>query len=292
MTSTLDTYVQLYLNERRDRAEITANTLRHHRIRLRSLTRSFGARPVTHLTEAAIGRWLFDIRRMKASSRRSYLSSVRLFCRWMVRRGHLTADPTADVARVKVPRSTPRAIPAAKVAALLRSRPDLRSQAIIWLMVGVGLRCCEVARLEVGDYDPVALTLFIVGKSSNERVVPVPLKLKHILNAYIDSTSWQTGPLIRSDRDPARGLTPARVSVIVGSWMVDCGVKQRRGDGISAHALRHTCASDVLDECGDLRVVQELLGHANLATSAIYLRRASQHRMREALEGRTYSEAA
>lgn len=59
---------------------------------------------------------------------------------------------------------------------------------------------------------------------------------------------------------------------------------------MSAHALRHTAASDVLDRSNDLRIVQEMLGHRNLATTSIYLRRASLTQMREAMEGRTYEE--
>ena len=74
--------------------------------------------------------------------------------------------------------------------------------------------------------------------------------------------------------------------------MSDAGIKHRRRDGVSAHALRHTAASDVLDECGDLRVVQAMIGHIHLATTAVYLRRADLAQMREAMAGRDYRPAA
>jgi site-specific recombinase XerD len=74
----------------------------------------------------------------------------------------------------------------------------------------------------------------------------------------------------------------------VQQWMVDAGLKRRPRDGVSAHSLRHTCASDVLDACHDLRVVQQMLGHQHLATTAIYLRRADLSQMRDAMAGRRY----
>ena len=66
------------------------------------------------------------------------------------------------------------------------------------------------------------------------------------------------------------------------------GVKRGNYDGVSGHALRHTAASDVLDRCGDLRQVQQMLGHSSLATTAIYLRRADAGQIRAAMEGRDY----
>lgn len=84
-------------------------------------------------------------------------------------------------------------------------------------------------------------------------------------------------------------LHPEHVGRVMTETMWRSGVKNARYDGRSGHALRHTAASDVLDRCGDLRVVQELLGHEDLSTTAIYLRRVSAERMREAVEGRSYT---
>ena len=74
--------------------------------------------------------------------------------------------------------------------------------------------------------------------------------------------------------------------------MSTAGIKRGAGDGVSAHALRHTAASDVLDRCHDVRTVQAMLGHVSIATTQIYLRRADLSRMREAMAGRDYRPAA
>lgn len=286
---TLSPYITKYLRERRDRGEITSKTAECLHERLDLLNQHFGARPLNKLSEIAIERWLGSTGECRASTRRAYLSTVRGFCRWMVRRGHLRTDPTAELSRIKEPRAVPRALSAEKVARLVASRPDLRSQLIIWLMVQLGLRCCEVAGLDVEDYDPVARTLFVRGKGSHERVLPVPAIVAGALGAYVDETGRRSGPLIRSETRPSHAILASTVSQLVSAWMWDAGIKVAAGDGIAAHALRHTAASDVLDKCNDLRVVQALLGHSNIATTSRYLRRAALDQIRAAMEGRTYA---
>lgn len=78
------------------------------------------------------------------------------------------------------------------------------------------------------------------------------------------------------------------LSALLTKLMVDAGIKGAGRDGISAHALRHTAASDALDRCHDVRTIQAMLGHSSLATTQIYLRRANLDQMREAMGGRYY----
>jgi integrase/recombinase XerC len=165
---------------------------------------------------------------------------------------------------------------------------DLRGRAIVELMVGMGLRCIEVATVQVGDYDPRRRTMRVVGKGGHRRVLPVPAGTARAVDAYLQSGGITYGPLIRSKNDPAAGITPLYLSTMVSRWMRAAGIKGARFDGVSAHALRHTCASDVLDRSGSLVVVQEMLGHADLNTTRIYLRGAGLDEMREAMEGRDY----
>lgn len=288
--ATLTVHADRYLAERRARGELCEVTVRNQRCHLRGLAESFGARPVDRLSRRSIQRWQETIGHLSPASRRQQLSSVRMFCRWLVERRLVNSDPTAGLPLVRQPRSVPRALSHRAVVALLEQAPDLRARAIIWLMLGCGLRCCEVARLEVADYDPAGPSLIVIGKGGHERFLPVePDEVRAVLDRYLLETGIVPGPLIRSHREPWRGLQPDSISRLVARWLTDAGVKVRRRDGVSAHALRHTAASDVLDACGDVRVVQELLGHAHLATSAVYLRRASIGKLRAAMAGRHYA---
>lgn len=115
----------------------------------------------------------------------------------------------------------------------------------------------------------------------------MPDEVAKALDEYLAEYPAQFGPLIRAYRTDTR-LMPDSISGMVSEWMRAAGVKRRSRDGRSAHSFRHTAASDVLDKCPDLRVVQQMLGHAHLTTTTIYLRRASMGQLREAMAGRRY----
>ena len=168
-------------------------------------------------------------------------------------------------------------------------KSHVRARAVVWLMVGCGCRCVEVARLRVEDYDPRGATVRLTGKGGHERVVPVPSDVAGALDAWLDERGRVAGPLIASRID-GHALAPHTLSAYVRRWMRAAGVKVSALDGRSAHGLRRTAASDVMDACGDITVVQEMLGHREVDTTARhYLRRVTVAHMREAMEGRTYS---
>ncbi|MDQ1426647.1 MAG: integrase/recombinase XerC [Acidimicrobiaceae bacterium] len=279
-----------YVQARSERGEISRRTRREIHSRLDSLGRSYGDRPIDELDARAIDRWQRSIGHHSPAARRAYLSTVKVFCRWLVAEQHLATDPTVGAARVREPRRVPRALSIRSVAAVLAAAADPRSQTIIWLMVGLGLRCCEVARLELGDWDREAATLHIRGKADNERLLPVPAAAGQAIAAYLDTVGWRAGPIVRGMRGQV--ITANALSVQVSKLMSAAGIKSRPRDGVSAHALRHTCASDVYENCRDLRTVQAMMGHASIATTEIYLRRADLAQMRTAMEGRTYGAAA
>lgn len=278
-----------YLAERIARGEIGARTAKGMRYSLRSFDRSFGARPLGQLKRRAVLRWLEQVGHLSPATRRNHLSAVRGFCRWLVNEGLIGEDPTAGIDRVRQPRSVPRALRHQDLARLFAALPDLRAQLIVTLMLEAGLRCVEVSRLDWEDWDPVAATITVRGKSGHERVLPVTTTLGRVLDAWSAEAGVVAGPMVRQARRRNQRLSAETVSTYVSRWMSLAGLKRGRWDGVSAHALRHTAASDVLDACQDLRVVQAMLGHQHLATTSIYLRRASLGQMREAMEGRTYA---
>jgi integrase/recombinase XerD len=133
-------------------------------------------------------------------------------------------------------------------------------------------------------------TLLVKGKGAHERVLPVPAPAAAAIGDYRDSVGWRAGPLVCDLHSGRRSISAPAVARIIGDLMRRTGVKVAAGDGVTAHALRHTAASDVLDRCGNVRTVQRMLGHASLATTQIYLRRASLGQLREAMDGRDYED--
>lgn len=280
--------VDLYIQGRRDRGEIAPVTADHFVTRLGSLVKSFGDRPLSELDRHAVEEWQARIGHLAVASRKSYLSTARTFTFWLTREGWLTVDPCEGLPKLREPRRVPRALSGSAVAELLKTIRTERDRAMILLMLQCGLRRGEVATLETADYDPLQRVLLVVGKSSNERMVPVTEEAALVLDTYLDRTGWQAGPMFRPQRHTRKNLSPRAITGIVSDRMRAAGLKLAPYDGKSSHALRHTAASDALEHSRDLRAVQQMLGHQSLHSTEIYLRRADLGRLRNAMEGRTY----
>jgi integrase/recombinase XerC len=291
LVGTLAPMVREYLRGRVARGEITRPTSVDLSYTLAGLVESFGRRPLSQLGPKAIDRWLESIGHHAPATRREYLSRVRGFCHWMVAQGHIVDNPTDHVPTIRQPRQVPRTLTTNEVAMLLHACPDARARAVVWLMVGCGLRCVEVSRLDVQDYDADGRTISVTGKAGHERRLPVPCEVAAAVDAYLDEAGRPAGALIRA-RGTADRLSPRTLSGYVRGWMVAAGVKTSPLDGRSAHALRRTAGSDVMDACGDIRVVQEMLGHVRIETTAMsYLRPVAMGKLRVAMEGRGYGAA-
>ena len=218
-----------------------------------------------------------------ASTRRQRFSTIRGFCQWLVRNGHLEADPTADLKAPRQPRPVPRAYPSELVAHLLEVVPDRRARLVVLLEVQEGLRACEVARLEVGDIDFHDREVRVNGKGQRERILPVSDETWEALEAYLRQFPAKAGPLIRSYNDPKAGLCAAYVVHMMGRWLRAAGVKEGGG-----HGLRHTMATQLLRGGADVRDVQNALGHASLSSTSVYLPFSDAKRLRGVMGGRRY----
>jgi integrase/recombinase XerC len=271
----LDDAISAYVTDRAARGEITDLTAGQLRWRLGLLARCHPGLEVADLDRDRVAEWQRAVGGRRPSSRRAYLSTVRGFCAWAAGEGLLEADPTARAGRVAEPHPQPRALSAGRYARLVMVLPDDRARLIVGLMRNSGLRCAEVAALRPGDYDPAAAELRVTGKGGRRRDVDVCDDEADLLAA-------------RLDRDPVIGITAGRISKLVSAWMAEAGLKTGRYDGVSAHALRHTAATELLEACGNVRLVQDFLGHANLATTDRYLARTSKAERRAATRKAAY----
>ena len=235
-------------------------------------------------------RWMDTTRRLAPNTRRSYLSQVRQFCRWMQRRGMLDRDPCADVPMPKETRPVHRALEHDQVARLLAVCVDRRERVIVLLGVQAGLRRAELAGLDVADVALAARTVTVRrGKGGHSRVVPLAEEAAREVAAYLSSEGITHGPLLRSKRASWQGVEPQTVGLVFRRVAERAGVKVRAGDGVGVHSLRHTCASDVYVNCRDVMAVSDVLGHSSLNTTRRYVRGLDVERLRGAVEGRTYA---
>jgi site-specific recombinase XerC len=283
----------MYVTERRNRGEFTRDTAKQVTSVLLSFCRACGDPPAVELTYTHVSTWVESVGGTLArSTLRNRVSIVRKFCSWLILHSVIPSNPCDGLERIRQPRSVPRALPAPAVGDLLASLPDVRAELIVSLMVQEGLRCKEVAGLQVGDLDTQEGTLIVVGKGGHQRMLPISEETTKAMRRYLMEHPSHAGPLIRRYDQPARGLSAHYVSDLVRRWEAESGVKHRSHDGVGAHSLRHTAATDVLRKSGgNVVLVQQMLGHASLQTTQVYLRTYPED-LRKAMEGRNYKRKA
>ena len=200
-----------------------------------------------------------DERDVSPSTSRDIVSNLHAFYRWAGREGHCASDPTALVDKPKVPRRLPRPARADDIAqALAIATP--RVAAMVALMAGCGLRCCEVAGLTWDDVDLVRGQARVIGKGDRERTVWLSPAVAARL-AALDTTS---GPVFLNGH--GRPASRSAVSQTVNGLFAEAGLSAR------AHRLRHWHATQALADCHRLEVVRDMLGHATTATTEGYAR--------------------
>lgn len=218
-------------------------------------------------------------KRYSSSSVARMLVSVRALHRFLVREGYIESDPTARVGSPKRTRSLPKAIPVEEIEALLETPGDhllgRRDRAILETLYGCGLRISELVALDVDDVDLEAKTLLVrAGKGSKARRIPLGRALQRAVGEYANQSRPELSK--RSASATSRGslFLNARGGRLSrqGCWKILKAHARAAGlaERVSPHTLRHSFATHMLDGGADIRVVQELLGHASLATTQVY----------------------
>jgi len=210
------------------------------------------------------------------------LSTVRTFHRFAVREGIAEDDPTAGVVRPRLPRSLPHPLTVEEVAAILEAPrpeepPGLRDRAILELLYGAGLRVSELTGLDVDDLDVEEAAVRVLGKGAKEREVPIGRMARDAIDAYLT----RGRPALAGPRSRAalflntRGgrLTRQSCARLLETYAHAAGIRRR----VTPHDLRHSFATHLLEGGADVRVVQELLGHASVATTQIYTLVTAEH---------------
>ncbi len=224
-----------YVRGRLHRGEITEGTARNVICALENFVAVIGPELAAQdLEQEHVEEWLATRSHLAPATRRKQLSDVKGFCGWLARRRYVAVDPSAEIARVRIPRYIPRALASPSVRDLLQAAPDARGRLIVMFMVEEGLRCAEVAGIELHDINFHDRSLRVTGKGGHERILPITDDTWTALHAYLADRPATSGPLIRSHRQAWSGLRPDSVSRLVADWMSEARVKRRPRDGVSA----------------------------------------------------------
>jgi len=275
-----------FLDYLRDVRRLSPHTVSNYRRDLASLQRYAGERGIDgpdNLTEADIRQWvsLMHRRGLSGSSIQRSLSAARSFFNYLSREQGRQRNPAASVQAPRKPRRLPRTLDTDQVDKYLRFAEDSpiarRDRAIAELFYSSGLRLAELVSVNIGDIDTHSRLLTVTGKGNRGRTVPVG----SVALAAIDR--WlEVRPDSAADEDGAVALFTSsrgrRISVRnIQERLKLQGRRSGMHQDVHPHMLRHSFASHMLESSGDLRAVQELLGHANISTTQIYTHLDFQH---------------
>ncbi|MGA1361612.1 MAG: tyrosine recombinase [Ilumatobacteraceae bacterium] len=215
-----------------------------------------------------------------ASSAARRLAALRTFYGWLTREGVVAVDPTQGLEGVRVPSGVPKPLSADDTARLLGAVPGddagaLRDRALLEFLYATGARVSEVCGLDIDDLDLVGCVVRLLGKGSKERVVPVGSVAVAAVREWMEAGRRQMTPdrwRHPSDRTAVFLTNTGRRLNRQKAWDIvrAAGRRAGLGDELSPHVLRHTCATHMLEHGADLRIVQEMLGHATISTTQVY----------------------
>ncbi len=266
---------------------LAANTLSSYRRDLRRYLEHLDAHGVGDLdqvTEQTVTGFLVSLREgsphhpaLSSTSAARTVVAVRGFHKFCLADGLAGHDPAAGVKPPAPAKRLPKALPLADVEAILETAGadgttlSLRDRALLEVLYGTGARISEVTGLAVDDVDMVDRTVLLHGKGGKERLVPFGQYAAEAIDAYL----VRARPELVSSQTPggamflnSRGGRLSRQS----AWAVLTRAAERAGvtRDVSPHTLRHSFATHLLDGGADVRVVQELLGHASVTTTQVY----------------------
>ena len=234
----------------------------------------------------------FLAQRLKSGAAKSSLArqfaSIRMLHRFMVEEGFRRDDPASLAEGVAKPAGIPKPLSEDEVSSVLASvtgdePKDIRDRAVLEFLYATGARVSEVCGLNLADLDMEASLVRLFGKGAKERVVPFGSAAHAALETWLVSGRPAMEPVQWRRRDDSqavflggRGIRMTRQAAFL--LVRDAGLRADLERELSPHALRHTCATHLLDHGADLRIVQELLGHASITTTQVYTR-VSQERL-------------
>lgn len=219
------------------------------------------------------------------------IAAVRMLHRYLATEQYRPDDPTTRLDGVRVPTGIPKPLSEGQVASLLAAvvgtEPvHLRDRALLELLYATGARVSEVVGLSIGDLDFDDSLVRLLGKGGKERIVPFGSAAAEAIDIWFSPSGRVR---LAPDRWRRRGDAEAvflnqrggRLSR-QGAWLVIKKYGERAGirDHLSPHVLRHSCATHLLDHGADMRIVQEMLGHASISTTQVYTQ-VSQERLWE-----------
>ena len=278
LNQAVDHYLQ-YIEVVRGYSAHTVKNYRRDLSKLIEFCSTHAIDDITRLNQSLLRQWVAALSREKlsATSIQRHLSSTRSLYKFLARTRSDLDDPTAGVKAPRTPRTLPKSLEPDQVNHHSETALMARDLAMAELLYSAGLRLSELVGANLNDLDRNEKIITVIGKGQKTRVVPVGGPALAALAEWMkyrpmgDEALGYDSPLFVTQRGTR--ISPRAVQDRIRQLAIKHGMTQR----VHPHVLRHAFASHLLESSGDLRAVQELLGHANIATTQIYTHLDFQH---------------
>lgn len=279
----LYTQTSPYWDYLRIEKQASPHTLKNYQLQLHAVCEMLEQQGIQSWqeVESSTVRWILSYSHKQGLSAKSIglrLVAIRQWFVFLIKTGKLSVNPATGIKAPKVGKHLPKNIDAEQVSELLdieANEPlEIRDVAMMELMYSSGLRLSELQGLDLGDMDLSAGEARLLGKGSKERIVPIGSKAIKALERWlaVRLSFKPQDQAVFLNRNGGR-LSHRSIQLIMQKW----GKKQGLRTHLHPHKLRHSFATHMLEGSGDLRAVQELLGHSSLATTQIYTHLDFQH---------------
>lgn len=253
-------------------------TIREYSYDLKMFKQFNGSKPFERTTTTEIRRFLLHLKREKNYSARSLhrkICSLKSFFKFLRKEGVISTNPTENIESPKIPKSLPKTISVEEALRLLNTAEKPRDKVILYLLYGTGMRVSELSNLNISHINLKTRIIHVVGgKGAKDRLIPIPKGIVEILRDYlINHRVASEDPALILNRSGHR-LTPRSIQRVVKKYKEATNLLDKK---ITPHTLRHAFATHLLTNAVDIRVIQELLGHASLSTTQLYTHVSLEH---------------
>jgi len=264
-------YIEKFIRYLEIEKNYSGHTILNYRLDLEGFKDFLKDAPIEGVDYLCLRRYLARLKEENLASRSiaRKLSALRSFFKFLTREGFLKVNPALSLYSPKIDKHLPQFLTEDEVGRLIeaptsKDERSLRDKAILETFYSTGIRISELVGLNTQDIDFIGGVIKVMGKGKKERLVPIGEHAITAIRDYLDKRKKKSEILFLNKN--GNRITDRGVRDVVKKYIRLTSIKQ----GVSAHTLRHSFATHLLNRGADLRSVQELLGHANLSTTQIY----------------------
>jgi tyrosine recombinase XerC len=276
----MDRYIEKFIRYLEIEKNYSGHTILNYRLDLEGFKSFLANTAVEQVDYLVLRKYLAALKEKNLGSRTQgrHLSCLRSFFKFLTREGILKTNPILILLSPKQEKHLPQFLTEEEVTKLIESafaknekdERGLRDRAILETFYSTGIRISELVGLDLEDMDFISGVAKVMGKGKKERIVPIGDVAASSIRKYLEKRKKSSDAIFLNKN--GRRISARGVRNIVGKYLRIAGIRQ----GVSPHTLRHSFATHLLNRGADLRSVQELLGHVNLATTQIYTHLTTQ----------------